>query len=432
MSVASGPNIPSNGLVMSVDGGNVKSIKGKLSLINWNNWTTGSGGVSGYNQNGDTVENERVSGTDPWGNTNIVWETRASGNGNADGGWATDWFNIDRSKLYRFSVWMKRTSSTALGIFYLGMYANGDGSRRMDNGAVEGNAYWECSGITRFTQNQWYLVVGHVYPSDTTNTGQHPDTGIYTTSGGKVLSINACNIGSGDLKWSHNSTQGIHRTYHYYCSDNTSRLQFFQPRVDLIDGNEPSISDLLNNAGSTWFDTTGNGHHILLGPGVTYSSTFGGVLSFSKDANGYGRNSTMNLGGSNNTVISVVRKLSNGDHGRTITALNNNWLLAHHGNTYGDYFAVGWVNDAGSSSDTTWRMFTGTGNVSTDVWQAYINTTLVASNSAGSEGPNGWNLNSQYSEYSSSQIANLIAYNRVLSADEIAQVFYSLRTRFDI
>lgn len=196
MSVYVGAEIPSSGLVMSVDAGNAKSIKGKLSLINWNSWSLGSGGVSGYGQNGSTVENERVSGTDPWSNANTVWETRPTGTADADGGWNTDWFNIDRSKLYRFSVWVKRTSSTTGGTFYMGMYANGDGSRRMDNNAVEGNAYWECSGISRFTQNQWYLVVGHVYPSTTTLTSQHPDTGIYTTSGGKVMGINACNIGS--------------------------------------------------------------------------------------------------------------------------------------------------------------------------------------------------------------------------------------------
>jgi hypothetical protein len=433
MSTFVGPPLAKDGLVMYVDASNAKSIKGKRSLIIWDNWTLGSGGATGYGQNGSTVENERVSGTDPWGNTNVVWETRPTGTADADGGWNTDWFNIDRSKLYRFSVWVKRTSSTTGGTFYLGMYANGDGSRRMDNNAVEGNAYWECSGTSRFNQNQWYLVVGHVYPSNTTNTGQHPDTGIYTTTGGKVMGINACNIGSGDIKWSNNSTQGIHRTYHYYCGDNTTRLQFFQPRVDLCDGNEPNITDLLNNAGSTWFDMSGNNHHITLGSGVTYSNTASGVLTFSKDANGFGRNTTMNLSGSNNTVISVVRKLSAGDAGRTITALNNNWLLAHHDNTYGDYYAEGWVNDVGSpASDTTWRMFTGTGNISTDVWQAYINNTLVVSNTNGSQGPNGWNLNSQYAQYSSCQIANLMAFNRVLSSTEIAQIFDSLRSRFGI
>ena len=62
-------------------------------------WTTGSGGFSGYGQNGNTVENERVVDTDPFGNYSVVWETRASGNGNDDGGWNSDTISIDRTKL---------------------------------------------------------------------------------------------------------------------------------------------------------------------------------------------------------------------------------------------------------------------------------------------------------------------------------------------
>jgi hypothetical protein len=136
---------------------------------------------------------------------------------------------------------------------------------------------------------------------------------------------------------------------------------------------------------------------------------------------------------SNNTVISFVRKLVDGDSGRTITALNNNWLMAHHDTTYGDYFAEGWVNDVSSSvSDTIWRMFTATGNISSDTWATYANETLLISNSNGTAGPNGWNLNGQYAQYSTCQIANLLVWNRVLTTQEISQVFNAYRGRFGI
>ena len=226
------------------------------SIINWGNWTTGPGGVPGYNQNGRTVENQRVTASNPWNTNAVVWEARPLAETNDDGGWNTDWFNIDNTKMYRFSVWVRRTSSTANGRFYLGMYANGDGSRRMDNGAVETNAYWECGFTSGLTQNQWYLWVGHVYPANTTYTGRNPDTGYYTING-RAGDVGGCNIGSGDLKWSQNSTQGIHRTYLYYCSDNTTRLQFYQPRVDLCNGTEPSIQELLDNIGNTQSDISG-------------------------------------------------------------------------------------------------------------------------------------------------------------------------------
>jgi hypothetical protein len=186
-------------------------------------------------------------------------------------------------------------------------------------------------------------------------------------------------------------------------------------------------------SGSTWFDLTANGHNISLGSSVTHSTDFGGVLRFAENANGYGRNTTMNMSSTNYTVISYVRKMSNGNDGRTITAYSNNWLLAHHDNTYGDYYAEGWVNDIGSpTSDTTWRMFTGTGNISGDVYQLYINDTLIVSNSNGSQGPNGWNLNNQYDQYSDCQIANLIVYNRVLSSTEISQIYNATKKRFGL
>jgi hypothetical protein len=185
-------------------------------------------------------------------------------------------------------------------------------------------------------------------------------------------------------------------------------------------------------SGTTWFDLSLNGHNISLGTGVSYTNSGAtNVLQFAEDDTGYGRNTSMNLASSNFTVISWVRKLSNGNDGRTITAYNNNWLLAHHDNTYGDYYAEGWVNDVGSPpSDTIWRMFTGTGNISGDSYSLYINDSLIVTNGNGAQGPNGWNLNNQYGQYSSCQIANLICYDRVLTTEEIVSVYNFYKTRF--
>ena len=187
-------------------------------------------------------------------------------------------------------------------------------------------------------------------------------------------------------------------------------------------------------SGNTWYDLTKNGHNITLGSTVTHvSSVGGGVLNFPENADGYGRNTSLNLSTSDNTIITFSRKNSVGNDGRVITAYNNNWLLGHHDTTYGDYYANGWVYSPGSpSSDTTWRMFTGTGNVSTDVWQLYINESLITQNAGGSQGPNGWNINNQYGQYSDAQVSLLMCYNRVLSANEISRNFSALRGRFGV
>ena len=75
MGITNLPSIPSNGLAFCLDAGNRKSYTDmSMSLINMDNWTTGSGGVTGYNQNGSTSENERVVANDPWDNSVTVWE----------------------------------------------------------------------------------------------------------------------------------------------------------------------------------------------------------------------------------------------------------------------------------------------------------------------------------------------------------------------
>jgi hypothetical protein len=219
----------------------------RTNILDPYSWTTGSGGTGNFSQNGNTGENERVVGTDPWGNSAIVWETRASGDGGADGGWNHSSFSVDNTKLYRMSVWVKRTSSTGGGTFYLGTNGGGQCVLRLDGGyGEECNPYWNCSGPGSLTQNQWYLFVGHVFPHTYPNSNQHADTGYWTTGGSKVGGINGCNVGN-DMKFGPNTTSLNHRTYHYYCGDNTTRLQFFEPRVDLCDGSEPRITDLLNN-----------------------------------------------------------------------------------------------------------------------------------------------------------------------------------------
>jgi hypothetical protein len=265
MSLSHSPSIVTDGLILALDAANRKSYIGAApaSLINTDSWTVSSGSVAGYGQNGGTAENTRLFDTDPWGNQSIVWGTYASGDGNADGGWNTDYPTINPTKLYRFSVWVRRTSTTGAGTFYFGTGAGGAEVMGTSDSATKGNPYWECTGTGNLTQNQWYLVCGHVYPHFTTYTGRHPNTGYFTVAGGttKVMDVNGCNIGS-DLKWNSASSSAVHRTYHYYCGDATTRLQFMAPRIDLCDGNEPSISELLTNGNSVWKDVSGSGASV--------------------------------------------------------------------------------------------------------------------------------------------------------------------------
>lgn len=432
-----------NGLVLNLDATSAASTKGQRTLINWNNWTLGSGGVTGYNQNGQTAENERVSATNPFGYSDIVWEARPLAQTNDDGGWNTDWFNIDNTKLYRFSVWVRRTSATSGGTFYFGMYANGDGSRRMDNSAVEGNAYWECSGTSLLSQNQWYLWVGHVYPFNTASTGRNPSTGYYTVSGGRVGNINGCNIGSGDLKWSSNSTQGIHRTYLYYCSDNTTRLQFYQPRVDLVDGSEPSISDLLANAGSTWYDVSGyqNNATMYSLPAFTTST---GYFTFNGSAN-YGtvtNNSTLNFSSAQTLMMVLRHSYTSGRRNPWNQAYggygtwtheqgeNMSWYFGNSGGNADPYVGLG----SATTPRNVWNILATTRSSTTATWYLNGSATGTWSNPYGNLATTTADITigNGYAGYWQGDMSRVMAYNRELSAAEIQQNYLALKAQYGL
>ena len=186
----------------------------------------------------------------------MVWGTYASGDGNGDGGWEGSYFNINNTQTYRSSVWVRRISSTSSGTFYHGLHTNGTGDTLNTGTAVsQTNPYWDYRNVGAFTQNQWYLSIGHLFPSGYTG-GIHANSGFWTTAGSKVLS-NAGNIPN-DVYFPTNATQAYQRVYHYYCADATTRLQFAYPRWDVIDGNEPSVSELLAKAPSNVYDLSKN------------------------------------------------------------------------------------------------------------------------------------------------------------------------------
>ena len=397
------------------------------SLIDTASWAPGqTSSVGYYGANQTTVtENARVLDTDPWNNSSVVWETRASGDGNNDGGWGTNYFSIDRTKLYRFSVWVRRTTSTSGGTFYLGTNSDG-GVFSTQDGAQKGNPYWECSGVGILNQNQWYLVCGHIYPSSTTYTGNHPDSGYYTISSGmsKVRSLNYCNIVS-DLKWGPTSTNVQHRCYHFYCGDSTTRLQFADPRIDLCDGNEPSIFELLNNGATSIKDSSGlNNHHFLSNNGYVPFSTNPKKFTLDGSVMGIQRSGALNGVTNNCTVVLWY----------STTDTQELWVRGNQNNSF--YLSASASNNyyhGSCGSPTNWVDLAQTirpdspinyRNGTYHMWEAkgvdfsgwtYFDWFLY---------PGGWQL--------TGNVSKILVYNRSLTANESAQNFTALRGRYGI
>jgi hypothetical protein len=329
------------------------------------------------------------------------------------------------------------------------MYANGDGSRRMDNSAVEGNAYWNCTGTGGLTQDVWYLYVGHVYPWNTSYTGRHPNTGYYFVNNPiKQGDVNGCNIGTGDLKWSTNSTQGIHRTYHYYCADSTTRLQFYDPRVDLVDGKEPSITELVNYSPARWRNLASNSINFSISSKPTYSTTAKGLFNF----NGSSTFFTSPENSSFNTETFTIECWA-----RT-SSINQNGFLFEKGNVNSQY-AVFLENpnikirtNTGLSGLADLQ-FTAASYIQANVWflvtasynnglkKFYINGVLLGTQTVSgtlNTNANGMSIgvyggeNGGRGYYFNGDIANLRFYNRVLTDAEVSQNYQATKSRFGL
>jgi len=186
--------------------------------------------------------------------------------------------------------------------------------------------------------------------------------------------------------------------------------------------------------GTAWKDLCGNYDGTITGGSGFYSSAFGGVFITAGDGSRKVIASSINLASGTYTVMGAARH-TGGTAGRMITSYNNNWLLGHWGSTVLNHYAEGWVTGVGvGADDTTWRIYAASGNSVTDSWQFYVNGTLNANNSGGSQGPNGIQIGGYANiyEYSDGQCGFVMAYNRVLSQAEIVQNYNALRGRYGI
>lgn len=211
----------------------------QTNLLDTSTWTVGSGSVSGFPQYGSTTENLRELDTDPFGNQSIIWKCIPDSS-SSSGGWESDTFPIDHTKTYRFTVWMKKTNSfSGSEVFATEAYdVNGNDTAKTLSDVASANPIF-IGNIPAL--DKWYLYVGFVHHSsysDTTSLG-----GIYDPiTGNKVMA-------NGDFKFSTTSVTAKHRAYYWQGVDATDILSLYDPTVFLVDGNEPTIAEMLNPSG---------------------------------------------------------------------------------------------------------------------------------------------------------------------------------------
>ena len=205
----------------------------KDKLLDWYaDWginTTGNQGA--FSDNGGANENEVILHPDPWGKIAKVWKCTPDTDGNASGGWNAS-FNDDNSHRLRMSVFVKRTGDND-GTTYFGC-DNGDNTLTL-NDNIDGNPYFWAGNLPSH-DDTWYLMVGVVHPNSYTGSDMGI-AGVYDMQGNKVIDAT-------EYKWGTGTRQEM-RAYLHYSETVSNRQYFVYPRVDIMDGSEPSIADLL-------------------------------------------------------------------------------------------------------------------------------------------------------------------------------------------
>jgi hypothetical protein len=195
-------------------------------------------GNSSYGQNGTDAENSRAVETLPNGAKGVVWQTPSNDSASgADGGWNCTINGVDSTKAYRSVIYFRRTDDSTSGTFYHGCA----GSHTLNtNGTVNTNPYFKSQSYNSFVQDRWYVSIGYIQPYQASGTTNSVRGGIYDCTTGKKV------FASTDFMMKNGSTSQQHRTYLYYSTDTSTSIDFYGPRFEEVNGNEPSTQELVN------------------------------------------------------------------------------------------------------------------------------------------------------------------------------------------
>jgi hypothetical protein len=206
----------------------------------------------------------------------------------------------------------------------------------------------------------------------------------------------------------------------------------------VLNANGTSVADgaLINN----WLDKSGNTRNFndFIGdPNYVLSSTHG-LPAVNFDGNDALRSNNADnprtfIDGNGEYTLIAVARYSGTDRERVIAAKSgHNWLYGFHGNSTKRWYADGWISldVGGGSSDDTWHLDTGLMNVFGDASDPaadfYRDGVLLTNDGRGSGNafnnyvPDGLSLGAWngLGESSTSEVSELIMYNRVLNEAE--------------
>ena len=278
-----GPKLVTDSLVLCFDGSDSKAT---YANFNDNDIVT-----EFYNlqANGGSGEETLELGTDPWGRRAVLDRSLNNDTGsNYDGGDTSNIYAVANTSKYRFTYFFRVDKKGSNGTLYFGLYGYNSSTQNIGvfspsgTGSANTNPYFSYPGHNHanFTEGQWYMFVAYVHPEGSTDVSDGTAGYYHMGTGEKVTGLSTGNINYNGV-WQNATTQTQFRYYLYYSTDPTVEMSWYEPRIDLVDGNEPSITDMLNNPPNRLTNLTSSGYNARGRNGLTYDSTYQ-ALNFSR------------------------------------------------------------------------------------------------------------------------------------------------------
>ena len=248
--------------------GQVKVLQSYPNLLDASVWQTNTWGSQGtFARCGQVTENTVEMRPTPPGSWDKVWVAYNDAAEDADGGWTTGSFPVDKTKLYRFSAWMRRVDTTPAGTSgsshsYLACGASTVSTLTgTTTDSVTDSPYFAHALLAA---NEWHLMVGYV----------HPAGDLTTTHSARIYNSLGQAVATGvDFRWLTNSTTSSHRAFLYYCTEVGIEHEFWNPRVEVVNSVTDPIDVLFATPESSpkTITLTGTGARTI--QALRYSST---------------------------------------------------------------------------------------------------------------------------------------------------------------
>jgi len=199
---------------------------------------------------------ERVEiGRDPWGRIALI--DRSEGNdvgSNYDGGYTTSTYSgVDSGEAYRFTYFFRVDNKGSNGRLYFGLYGYNSSTSNIpiinnNQSSSTTNPYFSypMHNWSGFTVGRWYMFVAYVHPSGS-NGVTNDETGYWDmTTKQKISNPSSGNV-SHNASWDSTHTKTRARQYLYYSTDPDAAMSWLIPRIDKIDGNQPTVAEMLES-----------------------------------------------------------------------------------------------------------------------------------------------------------------------------------------